>query len=72
MYKQNDSAKEARSEMRGKLINVLGSVADQVNNFDQLDKTAGALNKITEVADEVTEESKVLNFNCYFSDGIKS
>jgi hypothetical protein len=44
--------------MRGKLIGALGSCADNVKNLDQLEKTAGALNKITEVADEVNDDGK--------------
>ena len=56
----NDTdAKAARSEMRGKLINVLGNVADLVANYDQLDKTAGALYKVTAVSDEVSDDGKV-------------
>ena len=45
--------------MRGKLINVLGNVADLVGNYDQLDKTATALYKVTAVQDEVTDDGKV-------------
>ena len=45
--------------MRGKLINVLGNVADLVANYDQLDKTADALYKVTVVSDEVTDDGKV-------------
>ena len=52
-------AKAARSDMRGKLINVLGNVADLVGNYDQLDKTATALYKVTAVQDEVTDDGKV-------------
>ena len=44
--------------MRGKLIGALGTCADSVKNLDQLGKTAGALNKITEVSDEVSDDGK--------------
>ena len=51
--------KSARSLLRGKLIGVLGTVAQQVSNYEQLNLTASALYKVTNVSDEVTIDGKV-------------
>ena len=51
--------KSARTLLRGKLIGVLGTVAQQVSNYEQLNLTASALYKVTNVSDEVTIDGKV-------------
>ena len=51
--------KSARTLLRGKLIGVLGTVAQQVSNHEQLNLTASALYKVTNVSDEVTIDGKV-------------
>ena len=54
--------KSARTLLRGKLIGVLGTVAQQVSNYEQLNLTASALYKVTNVTDEVTIDGKVILF----------
>jgi len=56
----NDTeAKNKRTEIRGILINALGSVSDRgLENIDQLAATAGGLGMVTAAADEVTLDSK--------------
>ncbi len=56
----NDTdAKNARSELRGKLIDAIETVATIVKNPDQLDKTIGVLGSVVAVPDEVTDDKKV-------------
>ena len=37
----------------------MGNVADSLSNFDQLDKTAGSVGKLTAIGDEVTDDGRV-------------
>ena len=62
--------KSVRTLLRGKLIGVLGTVAQQVSNYEQLNLTASALYKVTNVSDEVTIDGKVKCFEFNVNDVI--
>ena len=49
-------------KVRGKIINCLGKVSDNLHDSDQLSKTAKVMSDVTAKKDEVTSSAKVATF----------
>ena len=52
-------AKEKRAALRTKIIDAMSSVAESINNFEQLSATTSTLKSVTQSSGEVTPDSKV-------------
>lgn len=52
-------ASEARTELKGMIINVLDGCSKRMDNYDQLGSTTKSVDAVTNVRDETTADSRV-------------